>query len=156
MRQFMISIALMSLFGNSAFGQVIGKPVEQPFPLTEARPFNFWMDVKLEKAQEIFGALTEADYETIIDCTKQLRTLSEFEAFVRKGTPGYLTQLRSFQFAVTEIEKQAQKENIEGVTLGFQQMTLSCVHCHNVLRETAPGKATGTSAPDLKPHSEKK
>lgn len=142
MKRFMPFVAPVLLLCNSAVGQDTNEPNVEPFPMAESRPFNFWMDVKLEKAQTIFAALTEADYKTIIDCTKQLGTLSEFEGFVRKGTPGYLTQLRSFQFSVAEIEKQAKLQNIEGVTLGFQQLTLSCVHCHNALRQSNAAQPT--------------
>ncbi|QEG35613.1 hypothetical protein [Bythopirellula goksoeyrii] len=148
MRWFMMCLALTCIT-SPGLGQVAGEPIEEPFPMEESRPFNFWMDVKLQKAQAIFAALTEADYKSIIDSAKQLRTLSEFEGFVRKGTPDYVTQLRSFQFAVLEIEKQAKRENIEGVTLGFQQMTLSCVHCHNALRQTDVDHPGETSSPVL-------
>ncbi|TWU25825.1 hypothetical protein [Bythopirellula polymerisocia] len=154
MRRFVLFVAPLLIAGNPAAGQIAGEPVVEPFPTTESRPFNFWMDVKLKKSQEIFAALTEADYETITDCAKQLHTLGEFEGFVRKGTPGYVTQLRSFQFAVAEIEKQAKQENIEGVTLGFQQLTLSCVHCHIALRQesAATGSIPASHEPQQNSH----
>ncbi len=117
--------------------QELDEPIIEPFPNTEARPFNFWMDVKLEESQKIFAALTQADFETLISCTTKLTALSEMEGFVRNRTPGYRTQLRSYQFAIREIEQQAKRESIEGVTLGFQQLTLSCVTCHKQLREPA-------------------
>jgi hypothetical protein len=67
--------------------------------------------------------------------------LNDLERFVRRGAPGYRTQLRSFEFAIAEIQQQAKRENIEGVTMGFHQLTLSCVNCHKQLRgatEEAP------------------
>jgi hypothetical protein len=39
----------------------------------------------------------------------------------------YLTQLRTFEFAV---EQNAKRKNIEGVTVGFNQLTLSFVNYH--------------------------
>ena len=147
MRRKLLFVVPVVLACSQVVGQIAEEPFVEPFPTEESRPFNFWMDVKLDKAQAIFAALTEADYATIADCAKQLRTLGEFEGFVRKGTPGYLTQLRSFQFAAAEIEKQAKQENIEGVTLGFQQLTLSCVHCHNALRQAGDTESSDTATP---------
>ena len=117
--------------------QGLDEPVVEPFPNTAARPFNFWMDVKLQESQKIFAALSEADFQAIVDSTQKMTALAELEGFVRNRTPGYGTQLRSFQFAVGEIQQQAKQKNIEGVTLGFQQLTLSCVNCHKQLRDSA-------------------
>ncbi|MCA9231604.1 MAG: hypothetical protein KDA57_13215 [Planctomycetales bacterium] len=97
--------------------------------------FSFWMEAKLKKSQDIFAALTEGDYQGIVENAASLKTLSQVEGFVRKRNPEYRTQLRAFEFALYEIQKQAEKENIEGVVLGFNQLTLSCVHCHKQLRD---------------------
>jgi hypothetical protein len=130
----------VALFGILLAGfvaaQDLQEPLVEPFPDANAQPFNFWMDVKLDESQKIFAALAKADFETLISCSKKLSTLSELEGFVRNRTPGYRTHLRSYQFAIREIEQQAKRGSIEGVTLGFQQLTLSCVNCHNQLRES--------------------
>jgi hypothetical protein len=117
--------------------QGLDEPLIEPFPDAEAKPFTFWMDVKLGESQKIFAALTEADFETLVGSAKKLTALAEMEGFVRNRFPGYKTQLQSYQFALREIEKQASQESIEGVTLGFQQLTLSCVNCHKQLRDAA-------------------
>lgn len=109
----------------------LGEPVE----------FNLWMDAKLKESQNVLAGLARGDFPAIAESARQMKTLSKIEAFVRKGMPGYRTQLRSFEFAVVEIESQAKKENIEGVALGFQQLTLSCVNCHKQLREPILEKA---------------
>lgn len=129
-----VGTLLLSLVSCPAQGQIVEESVTLPFPADESPPFNLWMDVKLKKSQDIFAALTKADFARILDDTKQLKTLNELEGFVRKNVPDYRTYLKSFQFAVEEIDRQAKKQNIEGVTLGFQQLTMSCVNCHNHLR----------------------
>jgi hypothetical protein len=132
-----LAILLGMLLVGFVSAQGLEEPLIEPFPDSEAKPFNFWMDVKLEESQKIFAALTKADFKTLVSSTKKLSALSELEGFVRNRTPGYRTQLRSYQFAIQEIEQQAKRESIEGVTLGFQQLTLSCVNCHRQLREPA-------------------
>lgn len=117
--------------------QGVDEPLVEPFPDTAAKPFHFWMDVKLEESQKIFAALAEANFETLVGSAEKLITLAEMEGFVRDRYPGYKTHLRSYQFALREIEQQAERKSIEGVTLGFQQLTLSCVNCHKQLRDAA-------------------
>jgi len=97
------------------------------------------MDVKVQESQLVFAALARADFDAIAQSTKKLKTLSALEGFVRRSTPGYRTQLRSFEFAVDEIQLQAKRQNIEGVALAFNQLTLSCVNCHKLLRHPPPG-----------------
>jgi len=63
------------------------------------------------------AALAQADFEAISKSAEKLNTLSVLEGFVRRATLGYRTQLRSFEFAVTEIQRQAKRKNIEGVAL---------------------------------------
>jgi cytochrome c556 len=115
---------------------------------SDKKPMSPWMDTKVKESQKIFVALAEADFKTVIDSAKKLKTLNKFEGFVRRNAPGYRTQLRSFEFAVDEIEQQARKENIEGVTLGFHQLTMSCVNCHKQLRRSPkdlPAKSSKSS-----------
>jgi cytochrome c556 len=101
----------------------------------EDSDISLWMDVKVKESQKVFVALAKADFESIQESTQKLKTLSDLEGFVRRRAPGYLTQLRSFEFAVQDIEANAKKKNIEGVTLGFNQLTLSCVNCHKQIRD---------------------
>ena len=107
----------------------------------EEKPFNFWMGNKLQESQSIFAALAQADFPTIVKSTDGLKGLTKIEAFVRRRSPEYRTQLRTFEFALKEMNKQAKSENIEGVVLGFNQMTLSCVNCHKQLRTRPDVKA---------------
>ena len=93
------------------------------------------MNVKLTESQKVFAALAQEDYQAIIESGQRLKTVSNLEGFVRRKTSGYSTQLKTFEFSLDEILLHAKKKNIEGVTLGFQQLTLSCVHCHKQIRQ---------------------
>lgn len=136
MKTSLIALLLALGFGMSwclaEEGQQQSKPEVSP---NDQQPFSFWMTAKLKESQAIFAALTETDFQRIVESTNTLKTLSKLEGFVRKRNPEYRTQLRTFEFAVEEIQKQAEQENIEGVVLGFNQLTLSCVNCHKHLRD---------------------
>jgi len=109
--------------------------VEKSRGVEEPQEFDFWMTAKLRESQKIFAGLASADYKAIAESANTLRTLSKVERFVRKRNPDYRVQLHTFEFATAEIEKQAYNENMEGVVLGFNQLTLSCVNCHKKLRD---------------------
>lgn len=118
---------------------------------SQHKEFSLWMVVKVEESQKVFAALARADFDAISRSTEKLKTVSALEGFVRRSTPGYRTQLRSFEFAVDEIQEQAKRENIEGVTMGFHQLTLSCVNCHKQLRRPAQAETTPPVSESSKP-----
>ncbi|MFO0820084.1 MAG: hypothetical protein U1A77_19195 [Pirellulales bacterium] len=111
----------------------------QPAPqdADEAAPPNtIWMKKKLDYAQQILGGIAEADYDRIAKNASSMKALSRIEGFVRGRTPGYRTQLQIFQDATEELLRQAEKENVDGASLAFTQLTISCVNCHKQLRES--------------------
>lgn len=121
-----------------------GENIAQP-EVTEAsptspvhHPFELWMQVKLQESQNIFAGLAKGDFPAILESSRKLKNVNSLERFVRRSTPGYRTQLKTFEFSVKEIERHAKQKSVEGVALGFQQLTLSCVHCHSRLREGEP------------------
>ena len=140
MKIFFTGVAL--LLSLLAEGAVHG---EEPAVVAKHDKFSVWMDVKVEESQKVFAALARADFDDIIASTEKLKKVSKLEGLVRRNAPGYRTQLRAFEFAVDEIQHQAKRENIEGVTMGFNQLTLSCVNCHRQLRNDA-NKSKGTPA----------
>ena len=140
MKVFFAGVAILcALFAPDADQK--GKPAVT----AESTKFTVWMDVKVEESQKVFAALARADFKGIVASTEKLKKVSKLEGLVRRNAPGYRTQLRSFEFAVDEIQQQAKRENIEGVTMGFNQLTLSCVNCHRQLRRNG---ATPPGAPE--------
>jgi hypothetical protein len=48
---------------------------------------------------------------------------------------GYQTQLQVFRFASNELVRLAEEKNLDGASLAYTQMTISCVNCHKFLRQ---------------------
>jgi len=103
----------------------------------ESKDPSVWMRMKLEYSQKILEGVTKGDFALIEDNATKMRGLNRFERFVRGRWEGYAEQLQTFQQANDELIKQARKNNVEGATLAFTQMTISCVTCHKKLREQA-------------------
>ena len=123
-----VFVVVPTLFGVSS------SSAQQPGD--KSQPMSFWMTKKLEYSQNILAGLAEADFDKIVANAQSMRNLSKVEGFVRGQTPGYRTQLSIFEESADEIIRQSKRDNLEGATLAFAQLTISCVHCHKHLRET--------------------
>ncbi len=105
-----------------------------PIETTE-KPLNFWMQKKLDYTTGILKGLSLADYSLIETNARQMRLLNKIEGFVRSRNGDYRTNLHTFERVADEIIREAKKENIDGVVLAYHQLTISCVRCHQTLRE---------------------
>ncbi len=101
---------------------------------TQDEPTSFWMQKKMDHAQEILRGLASADFATIGDAARHLGRLNKVEGFIRKRNPEYRAQVQTFQRVCNEMIRQADNRNLPGVTLAFNQLTISCVNCHQTLR----------------------
>ena len=99
------------------------------------KPVSFWMEKKLEYTQEILRGLAVGDLEIVAEKAEQMRVVSRIEGWVRNRKPGYRAQFQAFEFANAEILRNAKADNLDGAAMGFQQLTISCVSCHKILRD---------------------
>lgn len=104
------------------------------------------MQRKLDHAHGILEALIMEDYETLEDSAIELRKLSEEAAWLVLQTPEYAQRSAGFRQAAEQIEVSAKEHNLEGAALGYVDMTLKCVQCHELLRGS---RMAGEYAPAL-------
>jgi hypothetical protein len=95
---------------------------------------SFWMAKKLDYSKQILEALTAGQYDEIEIQAEKMRVLGKIEGFVRGHSGSYTTHLQSFDLATRELKRNAKAKSIEGATLAFNQLTTSCVTCHQSLR----------------------
>ena len=111
---------------------------EQPIkldPKGEALPPSIWMQQKLKHSQNIFKGMVKGDLMLVEESARHLSVLHRLESFVRRDSKDYRAQMTLFEHANNEILKGAQAKNLDRVTLGYNQMTVSCVACHKHLRD---------------------
>jgi hypothetical protein len=96
---------------------------------------SVWMKKKLDHSKGVLSGLTRADFEMIRKNAEAMKVIGYLEEWDRADLPEYKRQLRYFSDANKELIRQANNKNINGATLAYTQMTLSCVHCHNVIRD---------------------
>ena len=124
-----------------------GDEPTKPAPPKPEKTTSYWMSQKLVYSQAILRGLAEADFERIEKNGTQMVRLNRVEGFIRNRNPSYRAQLHMFERAARQIVAQARRENLEGVTLAFNQLTINCVRCHQTLREIESQDTLGSEKP---------
>jgi hypothetical protein len=98
-------------------------------------PASIWMASKLMHAQKILAGLTKADFEAVEKSANALRVVGYLASHDAADRPDYKRQVRYFEDANKELLRQARSKNVNGATLAYTQLTLSCVQCHTIVRD---------------------
>lgn len=119
------------LFFLAALGVAAGIAV-QTYAQT---PLAQLMRNKLVYAQRLLEGIALADYNRISQSADELIQLSKTAEWVVYRTPRYEMHSNDFRRAAEKIVQKAQAKNIDGVALAYVDLTLSCVRCHEYVRE---------------------
>lgn len=97
-----------------------------------------WMAAKLVSSQNILGDLTHGDFEGLEQNARRMQVISLLEQWLRdtefEHRSEYEGQLNAFEFATKELVRHAVDHNTEGALQAYLDMTASCVHCHQLIR----------------------
>ncbi len=130
-----ITLALLVAITLATFGWAQDKP-NQPEP-KDAGGHSVLMKKKLEYTQNILAGLANEDFDQIHKNAKILNTFGILERWFRADTDAYRAQLKIFRFANDELIRLSEEKNLEGASLAYMQLTLSCVNCHSHVRKHA-------------------
>jgi hypothetical protein len=123
------------------FSAVLGLLLILTFPVCAqdepTKKASIWMRQKVQASQAVLTGLASADFQAIGQNAATMGVMEFFERWQRADSPGYRTQLRLFEFANGELMKAAREKNIDAATLAFNQLTISCVNCHKIVRDAA-------------------
>jgi len=107
------------------------------------------MREKLKNAQLIMEGLALADFAKIGRGADALTQLTNSEEWMIHKTPRYQLYSNDFRRSVETIYQKAKTKNIDGVALAYVDMTLSCVRCHQYVRELREARAPLGTPPAL-------
>jgi hypothetical protein len=93
------------------------------------------MHAKQQATHNILTGLTEGNFDKIRKNAEAMSLLDYLEGYARADVPGYKRQLSTFDSANRELIRQAREKNIEGATLAYTQLTISCIRCHQIVRD---------------------
>ena len=92
------------------------------------------MRQKLAHAQDLLEAVVLADHVAIERLANELVLLSEASTWSPLQTPEYLHYASNFRESTKILIDDAEARDIDGVSLSYMEMTLTCVQCHKHVR----------------------
>jgi len=130
MRKLLIALAALALM-NSTLAIDLARGDDEKAKQQEPSVF---MKQKLSASQNILAGLTKADYDAIKKNAESMLVVGYLEKWVRADTPGYQMMMKDFTYANKTLIVAARDKNLDGATIAFVQLTLSCVNCHKIVR----------------------
>jgi len=135
-------IAILIVCSLALAGWLDRTKSEEPRAGAEDRPQpSIWMKKKLEYAEQVLAGLASEDFDQISRSAKAMNALSQIENWVHATRPNYRTQLTIFRDANEQLIARANDSDLDGATLAYLQLTLSCVNCHKAVRDAKATKA---------------
>jgi cytochrome c556 len=94
------------------------------------------MDLKLKSSQAMLAGIALNDFDKIQTAADELVRISNVNDFLNayKGAE-YQFHMQLFRRPVEMIAKKAKDKNMDGVLVAYTDMTLSCVKCHDGMRD---------------------
>jgi cytochrome c556 len=125
MQRFISLVLGLALLGLCA-------PAATPAPQPKV---NKIMMEKLKSSQALLAGIATSDFNRITSNTEELIQLTKREEWQVIKTPRYEMNSNEFRRAAENIIQKARAKNIDGVTLAYFELTMSCVRCHQYVRE---------------------
>lgn len=92
------------------------------------------MQRKLQRAQSILESLATEDFDALVTSSNDLLQIAQ-QQWIAQETPEYRAQLKDLWIVLEGLQTAAQERNLDGATLSYVQLTISCVKCHKALRK---------------------
>ena len=100
----------------------------------KSRATKEFMRDKLELAQGILEGLSVENYDLIVSRSQKLSAMSQQADWKVFENPDYEQQSIAFRRNVDALTKAAKNKNLDGATLAYVRVTMSCVECHKYVR----------------------
>ncbi|MBI1830814.1 MAG: hypothetical protein HYR84_05110 [Planctomycetes bacterium] len=90
---------------------------------------------KLTNAQKLLEGIALGKYDKIEKHAVELIRISKTAEWLANKQPRYEQFSNDFVRAAETITRKAKEKNLDGVTLAYFDLTMSCVRCHQYVRE---------------------
>lgn len=121
-----VAVAVMPAFAAHEDNETASQQDEQ----TKA-----FMRAKLTHSQQILDGLTTENYDKIAKSAQALSLLSNESTWNVFQTEEYIRMSREFRESTMRLRDAAHDKNLDGATLAYFEVTLSCVRCHKYTRD---------------------
>jgi hypothetical protein len=117
--------------GVACLATLIATLAAQPQKYSPTKEF---MLQKLEHSKRVLEGITMEDFALVAKHARTLRAMSLEASWRTFENPDYLRHTESFRRTVDALAAAADEQNLDGATLCFVKVTMSCVDCHKFVR----------------------
>jgi cytochrome c556 len=110
-------------------------------------PTKEFMRQKLEHAKRVLEGITMEDFALVAKHARKLKAMSQEASWRTFENPEYLRHTESFRRAVDALAAAADEQNLDGATLAYVKVTMSCVDCHKFVRGKKVAQLGGRAPP---------
>lgn len=134
------AVALAFAGHSPARNPDVPKPKEQPAPKrAPLKSGHELMVAKLKESQTLLEGIALGDFPKVEKAAIALGRIAQAAEFLNAGkSKEYELQINLFRRAADTVNRKAKDRNLDGVVLGFQDMTMTCVKCHQHTRDGQP------------------
>jgi hypothetical protein len=126
------------LQGHSSGADEEPKPAEKAAakekPGVKKTLLRAFMRKKLAASQSVLEGLAVEDFDLIAEGAKQLKATAGAAEFMVSKDPLYVEHAEDFRRVVNKLAVAAKEKRLDGATLAYMDMTMSCVECHKHVR----------------------
>jgi hypothetical protein len=103
------------------------------------------MAEKLKASQVLLEGLALGDFAKISRSAEKLVQLTRTEEWMVYKTPRYEVHSNEFRRAAEMILQKSEKKNLDGVAYAYLDLTMTCVRCHQYVREVKDARLPGVN-----------
>ena len=96
-----------------------------------------FMQAKLDSSKEVLEGMMTEDFDQIQKGAQKLIDMSNATQWQVVEGPVFAQQSAEFRNAAKELQDYAKKKNIDGVSLSYLHLTMTCIACHKQIKKTA-------------------
>lgn len=138
-RKLGLTLLLLGLLaGFGLLDRVCTSAADQPQPgkqqPAKKAALQKFMHAKLELSQGLLEGLVVEDFAKLDKNSKALLLLTAAEEWTVSKDSLYIQHSDEFRRAVKQVSKSAEAKNLDGASLSFVQLTMSCIECHRFVR----------------------
>lgn len=116
------------------------KTAKEDKPGIKKTVLRAFMRKKLAASEKVLEGLAVEDFDLIAEGAKQLKATAGAAEFMAFNDTEYVEHADDFRRIINKLAVAAKEHRLDGATLAFLDVTMSCVECHKHVRGAPAAK----------------
>lgn len=95
-----------------------------------------FMQAKLDSSKDVLEGLVTEDFDLIQKGTKKMIEMSNATEWQVVEGPVFAQQSAEFRNAAKDVLNYAKKKNLDGASLSYLHLTMTCIACHKQIKKS--------------------